>query len=95
MGRWSARHRKIAIFGWLAFVVLAFAIGMSRVEAEAGDRRIRPGRVRPGGHDSRRRLRAAGRRDVLIQSEPLTADAPAFVAAIRAVVDALVAQTPS
>jgi RND superfamily putative drug exporter len=27
MGRWSARHRKTAIFGWLAFVVVAFAIG--------------------------------------------------------------------
>src|SRR5215217_8060186 len=28
MGRWSAHHRKIAIFGWLAFVIAAFAIGM-------------------------------------------------------------------
>ncbi len=27
MGRWSARHRKIAIFGWLAFVVGAVVIG--------------------------------------------------------------------
>jgi RND superfamily putative drug exporter len=27
MGHWSARHRKKAIFGWLAFVILAFAIG--------------------------------------------------------------------
>src|SRR4051794_4084788 len=26
-GHWSARHRKTAIFGWLAFVVIAFAIG--------------------------------------------------------------------
>jgi uncharacterized membrane protein YdfJ with MMPL/SSD domain len=26
-GRWSARHRKTAIFGWLAFVVVAFMIG--------------------------------------------------------------------
>src|SRR5204862_7297451 len=26
-GRWSAQHRKIAIFGWLAFVLVAFAIG--------------------------------------------------------------------
>ena len=24
MGRWSAQHRKTAIFGWLAFVVIAF-----------------------------------------------------------------------
>jgi uncharacterized membrane protein YdfJ with MMPL/SSD domain len=26
-GRWSAQHRKTAIWGWLAFVFLAFAIG--------------------------------------------------------------------
>ena len=24
---WSARHRKTAIFGWLAFVAIAFVIG--------------------------------------------------------------------
>ena len=27
MGRWSARHKKTAIFGWLAFVVAAFMLG--------------------------------------------------------------------
>ena len=27
MGRWSAQHRKTAIWGWLVFVFLAFAIG--------------------------------------------------------------------
>jgi uncharacterized membrane protein YdfJ with MMPL/SSD domain len=27
MGRWSAKHRKTAIFGWLAFVIAAFVIG--------------------------------------------------------------------
>ena len=26
-GRWSARHRKIAIVGWLAFVIAAFMVG--------------------------------------------------------------------
>ena len=26
-GRWSAIHRKTAIWGWLGFVVVAFAIG--------------------------------------------------------------------
>ncbi len=29
VGRWSARHRKTAIVGWLAFVVAAFMIGGS------------------------------------------------------------------
>jgi uncharacterized membrane protein YdfJ with MMPL/SSD domain len=27
MGRWSAQHRKTAIWGWLAFVIVAFALG--------------------------------------------------------------------
>ncbi len=27
MAHWSGQHRKQAIFGWLAFAILAFAIG--------------------------------------------------------------------
>ena len=27
MGRWSGTHPKTAIFGWLAFVLIAFFIG--------------------------------------------------------------------
>ena len=27
MGRWSAAHWKTATFGWLAFVLVAFALG--------------------------------------------------------------------
>ena len=34
MGRWSASHWKTAVFGWLAFVVAAFAIGTQRHEAD-------------------------------------------------------------
>src|SRR3954449_10967647 len=42
-GRWSARHRKTAVFGWLGFVVLAIALGtlvpraeLTRAESEIG-----------------------------------------------------------
>ena len=28
-GRWSAQHRKKAVFGWLAFVIIAVFIGGS------------------------------------------------------------------
>ena len=28
MGRWSAAHRRTAIFGWLAFVLVAFSLGI-------------------------------------------------------------------
>ena len=27
MGRWSASHKKTAIFGWLAFIAVAFMLG--------------------------------------------------------------------
>ena len=37
-GRWSARHRKAAVFGWIAFVLIAFAVGNVVVGANtAGD----------------------------------------------------------
>ena len=43
-GRWSAQHRKKAIFGWLAFVIIAFVIGgkvgtntLDRAEAGVGE----------------------------------------------------------
>ena len=37
--RWSATHRKTAVFGWLAFVVVAFLIGSSAgmVTLKAGE----------------------------------------------------------
>jgi uncharacterized membrane protein YdfJ with MMPL/SSD domain len=39
-GHWSAHHRKTAIFGWLAFVVIAFvlggAIGINTIKDEDG-----------------------------------------------------------
>ena len=41
MGRWSADHWKTATFGWLAFVVAAFALGM------AGTKTIDPNAAGP------------------------------------------------
>jgi len=45
--RWSAAHRKAAVFGWLAFMIAAFAIGsaagmvqLKAVEAENGQSRL-------------------------------------------------------
>jgi uncharacterized membrane protein YdfJ with MMPL/SSD domain len=36
-GRWSAQNRKVAILGWLAFVLLAFAIGKAIGTNQLGD----------------------------------------------------------
>ena len=44
-GRWSARHKKTAIFGWLAFVLIATVLGWLRDRAP-GDQARGPARVR-------------------------------------------------
>ena len=36
MGRWSAAHWKAATFGWLAFVVVAIAVGGALIAAWLG-----------------------------------------------------------
>jgi uncharacterized membrane protein YdfJ with MMPL/SSD domain len=43
MGRWSARHRKVAIFGWLAFVAVAFVLGGMVGTKELSDVDVQPG----------------------------------------------------
>ncbi|MBJ7452706.1 MAG: MMPL family transporter [Blastococcus sp.] len=42
IGRWSARHRKTAVFGWLAFVVLAVVVGsmLPRGELSGADTEV-------------------------------------------------------
>jgi uncharacterized membrane protein YdfJ with MMPL/SSD domain len=86
MGRWSAQHRKTAIFGWLAFVVLAFALGIvsgtTKIEqatsgvGESGrvDKLLHEEFVQPAGES------------VLVQSDSLTVKDPAFAAAVEDVV---------
>ena len=77
MGRWSADHWKTATFGWLAFVVVAFALGM------AGTKSIDPNTA--GARESGRmdRILDAGfkrpaEESVLIQSRSLATTDPAF-----------------
>ncbi|MGZ4198546.1 MAG: MMPL family transporter, partial [Solirubrobacteraceae bacterium] len=92
-GRWSAQHRKKAIFGWIAFVILAFLLGgrigthsLSRQQAGVGESgaaakivdRAYPKKV----HES-----------VLVQSARLQSGAPAFHAAVGDVAASL-ARTP-
>ena len=86
MGRWSAQHRKTAIFGWLAFVVVAFAAGIV-----SGTTKIEPatsgvgesGRVDKLLHEEF--VQPAGE-SVLVQSDSLTVKDPAFTAAVEDVV---------
>ena len=79
MGRWSARHRKVAIFGWLAFVVIAFVLGGVVGTKELSDADAQPGEA---GRAARIFAQAGFDRGdpekVLIQSTSLKASGPAF-----------------
>ncbi|HEY7794731.1 MAG TPA: hypothetical protein VIA10_12060, partial [Gaiellaceae bacterium] len=88
MGRWSADHWKTATFGWLAFVVVAFALGM------AGTKSIDPNAPGPGESGRMDRILDAGfkrpaEESVLVQSSSLRTNDPAFKAAVADVVSRL------
>ncbi|HWH95497.1 MAG TPA: MMPL family transporter [Baekduia sp.] len=86
MGRWSARHWKTAVGGWLLFVALAFMIGgnvgtKSLTTEEAG--------VRDSGIAAKAHLDAYPKsvsEMVLVSSSSMKADAPRFKAAVADVV---------
>jgi uncharacterized membrane protein YdfJ with MMPL/SSD domain len=86
MGRWSAHHRKTAIFGWLAFVAIAFALGTL-----AGTKKIDTATSGVGESGRADRILDAGFKQpagesVLVQSDALSVRDPAFAAAIQDVV---------
>ena len=87
--RWSASHRKIAIWGWLAFVILAFAIGNAVGPTQISDLDTYNGE----SHDAEVALDRAGLRPqsevVFIQSDTLTVKDPQFKAAIEDVTGSL------
>jgi uncharacterized membrane protein YdfJ with MMPL/SSD domain/pimeloyl-ACP methyl ester carboxylesterase len=83
MGRWSAAHWKTATFGWLAFVVVAFALG-----GMVGTKTIDPtSSDGPGESGRMERILDEGfeqpaGESVLIQSRAHRAGDPAFMAAV-------------
>ena len=86
MGRWSASHRKLAIFGWLAFVIASIVIGTA-----VGARTIDQNDNNSSGPSQRadQILKAGGFEQsnplteiVVVQNKHLTSSAPAFQAAI-------------
>jgi anti-anti-sigma factor len=83
-GRWSAQHRKIAIFGWIAFVVASFLIGGAVGTNQLKDEDTGNGESR----EAARIVASAGLNDraseqVLIQSRgTLRVKDPAFRAAV-------------
>jgi uncharacterized membrane protein YdfJ with MMPL/SSD domain len=91
-GRWSARHWKAAVFGWLAFVVIAFEAGqmlgtksLSATEPGPGE----SGRVQRILNDE---FTQPAKELVLLQSSSLTATSARFHAAVQDVIRRLEAQ---
>ncbi len=89
MGRWSADHWKTATFGWLAFVIVAFALGEA-----IGTKTIDPNTAGPGESGRADRILDAGfprpaSENILVQSDTLGAQDPAFRAAIEDVASEL------
>ncbi len=89
MGSWSASHWKAATFGWLALVLLAFAVG-----SQVGTKQADPNRAGPGESGRMDRILDAGFKvpaseSVLIQSRSARAGTPAFDAAVKDVVTRL------
>ena len=86
MGRWSARHRKTAIFGWLAFVVAAVVIGGALGTKQLGNNDTLPGESGRATKILDEGFKQPAGETVLVQSRSLTADDPAFRAAVADVV---------
>jgi uncharacterized membrane protein YdfJ with MMPL/SSD domain len=89
VGRWSAAHWKTATFGWLALVLLAFAVG-----SQVGTKQADPTKAGPGESGRMDRILDAGFKvpaseSVLIQSSSPRAGTPAFDAAVKDVVGRL------
>jgi RND superfamily putative drug exporter len=83
--RWSAAHRKKAIFGWLAFAIVAFMVGNA---ALGGPKQLTDIDQFTGeARDAEQALDDAGLRPttevVFLQSEEFTIDDPEFQAAIN------------
>src|SRR6266550_1310921 len=84
MGRWSASHWKTAVFGWLAFVVAALAIGMqvgNVGQSHKADQILKEGFPQAQA-DPQKEF-------VLVQSSTRTVNDPAFRATVNDVVGAV------
>ena len=83
IGRWSVQHRKKAILGWLAFVVVSVVIGFNVVP----QKQIEPSASGPGESGQAAKALDGAFEDkaseqVLVQSDELKAGDPQFKAAV-------------
>ncbi|HKG39804.1 MAG TPA: MMPL family transporter [Conexibacter sp.] len=85
-GRWSARHRKAAVFGWIAFVLMAFAVGNMVVGTNSSSSDHGPGESGQAGRILDAAFPDHAHETVLVSSANASTDDPAFRAAVDDVV---------
>ncbi|MGH3039790.1 MAG: hypothetical protein ACRDLZ_10415, partial [Gaiellaceae bacterium] len=88
MGRWSATHRKTAILGWLAFVLVALVLGSVVGTKQLDDEDTAPGESgRAAQIIDNGKFAETADESVLIQSETASASSPEFRAVVGEVVE--------
>jgi uncharacterized membrane protein YdfJ with MMPL/SSD domain len=92
VGRWSARHWKTAVFGWLGFVFAAFALGYLVGTDSLSATEPGPGESGTVQRILNEEFEQPAKELVLLQSSSLTATSPRFRAAVQDVLRRLEAQ---
>src|SRR4051812_37569561 len=90
-GRWSARHRKTAILGWIAFVVIATLVG-----GKIGQKNLEPSKSGNGESkrgdmiaDAANFPKTVGERVLIQGTGAIRSDDPRVTAAVKDVVGRL------
>jgi len=86
MARWSAHHRKIAIFGWLGCVIAVFAIGTMLGTKQIVFETSGPGESGRADKIIYEDFKQPAGESVLVQSDTLIASDPRFRATVQAVI---------
>jgi uncharacterized membrane protein YdfJ with MMPL/SSD domain len=90
IGRWSAQHRKKAIFGWLAFVLVSMVIGFNVIpQKEIEQGASGPGESGQAAEVLNDAFRDTASEQVLVQSKQLDAGDAQFKAAVSDVTERL------
>src|SRR5436190_7777223 len=92
VGRWSARHWKAAVFGWLAFVIIAFGLGQMVGTKSLSTTDPGPGESGRVQQILNSQFEQPAKELVLLQNSSLAATSARFHAAVQDVVRRLASQ---
>ena len=90
-GHWSAQHRRLAIWGWISFVLFAFAIGSAAGTVEQEQAQSGVGESGQASSTLRRAFPKHVSEEVFIHSDATRAGSPVFTAVVADVARRLAA----